>query len=277
MEGAPTKQLLHQEDFGETERTDDWWIQPLLIFIGLFLFIAYATFRTFYPILFPGATPGITAGPMLSPFFAPLLFGEGSHAWFGAFPEGWPEWLRSPALLILPAPLGFRLTCYYARKAYYRGFFQDPAACAVSEGRHEYKGETGAWIFQNLHRYFLYLALILMFILWYDAIQSAFGWEHWTKFQITGGTIVLTLDAILITGYTLGCHSFRYLVGGQKRCFSCPGSGGSVSGRYTLWKGVTKLNENHRFFFWSSLFMVAFTDLYVWMVASGTWTDPIII
>ncbi len=33
-------------------------------------------------------------------------------------------WTISPALLILIFPLGFRLTCYYYRKAYYRGFWQ---------------------------------------------------------------------------------------------------------------------------------------------------------
>lgn len=271
-----TKQLLKRDDFGETERTDNWWLPPLSIFIGLSIFIVYATYRTFYPVLFPDVTAGITSGPLLSPFFAPLIFG-GEHAWFGSFPEGWPKWLRSPALLILWAPLGFRLTCYYARKAYYRGFFQDPAACAVSEGRDAYEGETRFWIFQNLHRYFLYAALLLMVILWYDAIQSAFGWNHWSDFKITGGTIVLTLDAVLISLYTLGCHSFRYLVGGGKRCFTCPRSGGGVSARYNLWRGVTKLNDHHNVYFWLSLFMVGFADLYVWMVSTNTWTDVILI
>ena len=30
---------------------------------------------------------------------------------------GWPEWL-SPGLILIWAPLGFRATCYYARKVY---------------------------------------------------------------------------------------------------------------------------------------------------------------
>ncbi|GIS61097.1 MAG: hypothetical protein CM1200mP2_33220 [Planctomycetaceae bacterium] len=68
-------------------------------------------------------------------------------------------------------PGGFRLTCYYYRKAYYRAFFLDPAGCAVGEpsglcgfkrGR-DYKGETRMLVFQNLHRYFLYVALASSF------------------------------------------------------------------------------------------------------------------
>ena len=35
----------------------------------------------------------------------------------------------NPALLVLPFPLTFRLTCYYYRKAYYRAFFWSPPAC----------------------------------------------------------------------------------------------------------------------------------------------------
>ena len=40
-------------------------------------------------------------------------------------------WPLSPAFLILWAPGGFRLTCYYYRKAYYRSIWLDPVACAV--------------------------------------------------------------------------------------------------------------------------------------------------
>ena len=66
----------------------------------------------------------------------------------------------SPALFILPFPLLFRATCYYYRKAYYRAFFWDPPACAVSEvaPRKNYTGEREfPFILQNLHRYAFYL------------------------------------------------------------------------------------------------------------------------
>ena len=80
----------------------------------------------------------------------------------------------SPALLILGGPLGFRATCYYYRKAYYRAFFLDPPACAVSEsGSRNYRGETSfPFILQNLHRYFFYLAILFLCFLWYDAILA---------------------------------------------------------------------------------------------------------
>src|SRR5438067_1236350 len=69
-------------------------------------------------------------------------------------------WHCSPALLILPFPLGFRLTCYYYRKAYYRSFWLSPPACAVADAHRRYTGERRfPLIFQNVHRYFFYLAL----------------------------------------------------------------------------------------------------------------------
>ncbi len=62
------------------------------------------------------------------------------------------------AVLILGGPAGFRFTCYYYRKAYYRAFVMHPPACAVSEGEHRgYRGEASfPLILQNIHRYFFY-------------------------------------------------------------------------------------------------------------------------
>ena len=68
----------------------------------------------------------------------------------------------SPALLILIFPLGFRLTCYYYRKAYYRAFWLSPPACAVAEPHKKYTGETRfPLILQNVHRYFWYAAIVV--------------------------------------------------------------------------------------------------------------------
>ncbi len=58
--------------------------------------------------------------------------------------------------------LGFRLTCYYYRKAYYRAFWRAPSACAVPEPHAKYSGETRfPLIAQNIHRYFFYAALFV--------------------------------------------------------------------------------------------------------------------
>ena len=99
----------------------------------------------------------------LSPLFSPLI----APAWL-------PTWI-SPGLLILWIPLGFRATCYYYRKAYYRFYFADPPGCAVGEPtiHQRYRMETAfPFILQNLHRYFLYLAFIPLFFLWVDAVAS---------------------------------------------------------------------------------------------------------
>ena len=99
----------------------------------------------------------------LSPFFSPLIH-----------PDWMPTWF-SPAILILWIPLGFRTTCYYYRKAYYRSYFADPPACAVGEPtvHKKYRMETAfPFILQNLHRFFLYLAFVPLFFLWLDAILS---------------------------------------------------------------------------------------------------------
>lgn len=254
--------------FGATERKDAWWAGPLATALGLGTFAVYATYRAIYNGEFLVAheqyqgTGTVVAGHsfMLSPFYSPLLV----FSWM-------PSWI-SPAFLILWAPGGFRLTCYYYRKAYYRAFFLDPPACAVGEPRNEYRGETRLLLFQNLHRYFLYFALIFNVILTVDVIHAA-TWvsdDGSAEFGISVGTLVLAASTLLLVLYTFSCHSLRHLVGGNVDCFSCVAMGGA---RHKLWKGVSRLNTNHMLFAWLSLFMVGFADLYVWLVASGTITD----
>src|SRR3954470_21923803 len=140
--------------FGSTLRRDNWWLEILPVIVVLGGFGAYATLRAFEGNYYMW-------GPYLSPFYSPLI--DAGHRW----------WKFSPALLILAGPLGFRATCYYYRKAYYRAFFLDPPACAVGEVRgHGYKGETRLFLFQNLHRYFLYFALIFLVLLAIDVVHS---------------------------------------------------------------------------------------------------------
>src|SRR5436190_593796 len=138
-----------------TKRKDSWWVEPTLVGIGFALFGLYATFRAVLEPRF------YEVDCYLSPFYSPKIAAD------------W--WAWSPAILILWIPAGFRATCYYYRKAYYRAYFMDPPACAVGEARHGYKGETAfPLILQNLHRYFFYLAVIFIFILGSDAVKSFF-------------------------------------------------------------------------------------------------------
>ena len=152
---------LNKNGFGNTMRKDFWWLQPLIVFLGLSVFIIYSTWAAFQ-------AEHYSFGPYLSPFYSPEIFGNSPHSWFGAIPGWWPLFLPwSPAFLILWAPGGFRLTCYYYRGAYYKAFWADPPACTVSEPRKLYRGENSfPLIIQNIHRYFLYLAwFFLLFLL----------------------------------------------------------------------------------------------------------------
>ena len=98
---------LSSSGFGQTRRPDKWWITPLAVFLGLSLFIVYATWAAFQGQHF-------RFGPYLSPFYSPELIGSPNESWFGARPMWMPAWVTA-AILILWAPGGFRVTCYYYR------------------------------------------------------------------------------------------------------------------------------------------------------------------
>jgi len=162
MEAVPVR--IVPRGFGETRRRDWWWIEPMTVFIVFGGFVAYATWAAFQ-------NAHYTYGPYLSPFYAPELFGDSPHAWFGPKPEWWPALVPfSPALLILPFPGLFRFTCYYYRGAYYKAFWMDPVSCTVGEPRGtSYWGErTLPLVMQNIHRYFAYVAVIFLLFLSYD-------------------------------------------------------------------------------------------------------------
>ncbi len=244
-------------------RRDAWWVQPLLVFLGLAAFVVYSTWAAFQG-------DHYRFGPYLSPFYSPELLG-GEHAFFGPKPGWFPGWLPfSPAFLILWAPAGFRLTCYYYRGAYYKAFWADPSACAVGEPRSGYRGERSLpLILQNVHRYFLYLALVFLLFLAHDVWEAlwftnAAGIE---TFGIGIGTIVLTANVFFLGGYTLGCHSLRHLVGGRIDELS------KFPYRQKSYECVSCLNDKHQIWAWCSLFVVGFSDVYVRLCSMGIWTD----
>jgi hypothetical protein len=259
MPGIPLP--LHQRSFGQTSRRDNWWLQPGLIFLGFSAFIVYATWAALQ-----GAYYSLPGTNYLSPFYSPELFGNSPHAVFGKPPSWLPNWFPySPALLILWAPAGFRLTCYYYRGAYYKAFWADPPACAVGEPRKGYIGESN-WPLriQNIHRYFMYVAIIFIFLLAKDAIE-AFVFDN--GFGIGVGTLVLVANVFLLSGYTFGCHSLRHIVGGRKDCLT------ESAICHKMYKGCSALNKRHMLWAWLILFMVMFADLYVRLCAMGIWHD----
>jgi hypothetical protein len=242
---------LHDGGFGKTARKDNWWIEPLLVFLGFSTFIVYSTWAALQG-------SNYTFGPYLSPFYSPLLM-TSAPAW-------WPAILPfSAAMLILWAPGGFRLTCYYYRGAYYKAFWADPPSCTVGEPRKTYWGERSfPLILQNVHRYFLYLAIVFIGILAFDAYHAMWFDGH---FGLGVGTLVMIVNPILLGCYTFGCHSLRHLVGGRLDEMS------KKPMRMKTYDCVSCLNRKHMLFAWLSLFWVGFTDLYVRLCAMGIWHD----
>jgi hypothetical protein len=242
--------------FGRTSRKDTWWIEPLLVFLGFSTFIVYSTWAAMQ-----GAH--YTFGPYLSPFYSPLLMTEK--------PGWWPAFLPfSAAMLILWAPGGFRFTCYYYRGAYYKAFWADPPSCTVGEPRKSYWGEKSfPLIIQNIHRYFLYLALVFIVILAIDAYRAMWfdGPNGQKVFGIGVGTLVMIVNPILLGCYTLGCHSLRHLVGGRIDEMS------KSPARKNAYDCVSCLNRKHMLWAWMSLFWVGFTDVYVRLCSMGIWSD----
>jgi hypothetical protein len=262
---AQSETLLEPGRFGRTARRDSWWVQPLAIFLGLSAYLIYATWAAFQGRHYH-------FGPYLSPFYSPEIFGDSPHSWFGPRPGWWLAWLPfSPALLILWAPAGFRFTCYYYRGAYYKAFGADPPSCAVGEPRMRYGGETSfPLILQNVHRFFLFLALLFIVLLAWDVWKAmwfedpASGAKH---FGIGLGTIILAANVVLLSCYTLGCHSLRHLVGGRlDRLARAPV-------RRKAYDCSSCLNRRHMRWAWLSLCSVGFSDLYVRLCSMGIWSD----
>jgi hypothetical protein len=250
-----------------TERSDLWWLEPVITVVVLGLFVLYTTGS----MVFGGGTVATAGGfryayyadPYLSPFFSPCLATTCPPDTFPFIP--W--WSNvSPAFIIFIFPLAFRLTCYYYRKAYYRAFFWSPPACAVPDAPKRYSGETRfPFIIQNLHRYAFWLALIVVVFLWIDAVKAFIYQGH---FMVGLGSFVLLINVILLSLYSFSCHSCRHLSGGFLDVLS------GHPTRYKLWKVVSKLNEHHMLIAWCSLVFVMFTDLYVHLVSAGVPIDP---
>ena len=207
------------------DRKDKWWFMPLLQGLIIIIFIAYTTLTLFFwKTLGDGTCSTIAGCNYKSPIFdinmndfAKLI--------------GWPIdsfWLPT-ALLVLWIPIGYRATCYYMRRIYYRSFFGNPPACATNGyniRRGKYSGERWLpFILNNYHRYFLYAAIVIAVIHWWN-LPEAFNIAQSSsqyQFGIGLGSLLILLDTVLLTFYILSCHAFRHLFGGGSNCYSCSG------------------------------------------------------
>jgi hypothetical protein len=247
----------------KTLRKDRWWRAPAITAAALTIWVIYATVRVFM-----GHWYWVPQYHYLTPFYSPCVSGEcapGSSSlgqWFPAVPPIIPY-----AIVSLPFVLGFRLSCYYYRRAYYRAFWESPPACAVREPHKSYSGETRfPLILQNLHRYFFYLAIPIAILLTYDVTQAFRGPNGDFGFGL--GTLILLVNVILIWAYTLSCHSCRHITGGRLKNFS------RHPVRYWIWTQISKLNARHMLFAWLSLGTLMLADLYIWLVSAGVFSDP---
>ena len=141
----------------------------------------------------------------------------------------------------------------------------------MGEPRKQYCGEAAfPLIVQNIHRYFLYVAILFLLVLAYDVWQAMWFVDPATGRKSLGiglGTLVLLAKVVQLGGYTLGCHSFRHLVGGRLDEFS------KHPAQLKAYDAACRLNCNHSKWAWASLFSVALADLYVRLCSMGVITD----
>ena len=238
-----------------TLRHDPWIREILPILIGLGVFVIYATWRAFMYAHYYVA-------PYISPFYSPCLAANCEHPL--ATVVG-PWWRLTPSLLVVWVPLGFRLSCYYARKAYYRSVLWAPPACAVRDRPASYSGETRfPWVLQNIHRYFFWLVLPIVVIHWYDV---ALSFRFADGFGMGLGSLIIVADATFLSLYTFSCHACRHVCGGAVNTFS------RAPVRRTLWRWVSALNLRHNLWFWLALGTIVLADVYVYLLSLGTVAD----
>jgi len=241
---APTRTT----QLGETQRRDAWWLELLPVIILFGGFGIYATLRAIEGKFYEW-------GPYLSPFYSPLL----SFSW----------WRFSPAILILGAPLGSAPLATTTQSLLSRFLSRSARLyCGRTGFRKNYRGETSfPFILQNVHRYFLYLAILFLCFLWYDVFKA---FNFGGKFGVGLGTVIMLVNVCLLTLYTFSCHSLRHIVGGKLDCFSCSTFGPP---RHSAWSFLTVLNERHMVWAWSSLISVGLHRFLHRMLKVGVFKD----
>src|SRR4029077_13267320 len=101
---ATNAATLREEGFGETQRRDTWWVQPLAMATAFVVFIIYATFRWLINrdfgfwrgVMWRECAPVLPQSAyFLSPFYSPLL----------ALPS-WVPSILGPAIFVMWMPAG---------------------------------------------------------------------------------------------------------------------------------------------------------------------------
>src|SRR5215208_5023526 len=90
------------------------------------------------------------------------------------------------------------------------------------------------------------------------------------SFGIKVGSIIWLVNVVLLTTYSLSCHSLRHVLGGNKDCYTCVRGGNT---RRQLYNGISRLNLRHPQWAWYSLFSVLLTDVYFRLIQAGVIPD----
>ena len=211
MAGTPLP-LLHKRSFGETSRRDNWWLQPLVVFLGLSAFIVYATWAAFQGDHYtygPLPVAVLFAGPLRR--FAARLVRRPRRG-------GRRGCRTRRRFLILWAPAGLPAHLLLLPRRVLQGVLGRPAQLR--------RGRTA----QGLHRREQLAAPhpehpplfpVRRGAVHRDARLDAIR-AFWFAdgFGIGIGTLILCANAILLGGYTFGCHSLRHIIGGRNDCLT---------------------------------------------------------
>ena len=208
----------------------------------------------------------------LTPFYSPCVTescvpeSRDFGTWLPKFPPLIPY-----AIIGLVFLLGFRLTCYYYRKAYYRAFWASPPACGGRRAARQVhrrdalpadRAEPAPLL---LRRW----PAVLSAVNTYDLVNAFRPEGHAFGFGL--GTIIMLINVVVLWTYTASCHSCRHIIGGRLRNFS------RHPLRYKAWGVVSKLNAKHMQLAWVTLGTLMLTDGYIALVASGAFSDPSIV
>ena len=136
-----------------------------------------------------------------------------------------------------------------------------------------YQGERRMFLFNNLHRYFLYAAMIIILIKWWDVTHTMhFHSSAHNGYGVSIGTFVMGIEAFLLTMYVTSCHALRHLAGGMLARWTT-----SISRvRGVLFGKISIANRSHGFWFWTSLTFVFLGDIWVLLVAEGRLNDMVL-
>ena len=207
---------LREHGFAKTQRRDAWWAGPLVTALVLGGFVIYTTFRIFQNAYFQfGHGTEVAARACVSALADVLAAvgaaGLGAGVDFAGDVHSVDAGRVSADVLLLSQGV---LPGVLFGSAGVRG---GRAAGPICRAR------RGCCCFRIFIATFLYVALVFIVILGYDAIHS-FIWptaDGGLTFGVSVGSLVLTTGTTLLALYTFSCHSLRHLVGGNVDCFSC--------------------------------------------------------